>query len=223
MKVSVKRIITLIMCAVLLTASCLTGIAVNRQNGAEKPDITSIEKGAPLKLEGESSVAAQNGAYSLVCYKEPVSFAVVNTATSETVFTTSVSNDTYDVEGSSATWKNYMQAIAAVKYADKNEYKGTTIQDFSSAVNTDTELYSVKNGVWVDMYFNEPKIGFSFIVSLTGNALDVIVPESSIKEDGDYELLSIEIFPFMGAAPNNSDGYIVYPDGAGALTYFNVY
>lgn len=219
MKFFSKKIIAIIVCSILLITTCFVSADVNHTN--ETKSKNEIRKGNAISFTNDSKVLAENDKYSLVCDKKPVSFSIVSKTTSETIFSTSVSNDTYDVEGSSNTWKNYMQAIVAIKYAFKDEYKGTTIQDFSSAVTTDVSFFSVENGVWIDLYFSKPKIGFSVIIQLDGSAVNVTIPEKTIKEDDEYELISAEIFPFMGAALNNSDGYIVYPDGSGAITYFN--
>lgn len=216
-----KRITTLSICALLLIALSLNSIIANGVTTLKKDDKSTLEKGSILSFDGDNCVVAHNDKYNLVCCKNPVSFLVTNRETSETIFSTSVSETKYDVQGSSSTWKNYMQAIVAIKYADKDECKGTVIQDFSSASTTNVSLFAVKNGVWIDLYFTKPKIGFSVIVRLNGSSIDVSIPQTTIKENDRYELISTEIFPFMGATPSDEEGYIMYPDGAGALTYFN--
>ena len=220
MKVFSKRIITLFICAILLVTTCFistfAGVDLNGDNAK-----TIFTKGNKVVFEGESQIVAQSDMYNLVCNKEPVAFSLINKETSEIVFSTSVSNDTYDVENSSNLWKNYMQAIVAIKYAGKDEYKGTTIQDFSSAKTTKVSIFETEKGVWVDLEFTKPMINFSVIVELDNNVINVTIPENSIKENGEYELLNVEVFPFMGATPNDREGYILYPDGAGALTYFD--
>jgi len=75
------------------------------------------------------------------------------------------------------------------------------------------------------------KIGFSFSVTiaLENDRIIVEVPQDSIVESGDvYRLLSIDLFPYFGAAREDViPGYIVIPDGIGALVrtnqYYNTY
>ena len=217
MKMMKRKTIALTMCAVLLLT---VGFIANSATANKASDVNTVT-GQPLLFDGDSSVIAQNERYRLVCYQNPVSFAVYDQADTEPLFSTSVSNAVYDVDGSSTVWKNYMQAIAAIRYADKDEYKGTTIQDFSSASTTNINIFAAQDGAVVELYFTKPKIGFSILVQLSGNTIDVTIPENSITEDDKYQLLSVEVFPFMGATPNIENGYFVYPDGAGALTYFD--
>ncbi|MCX5775216.1 MAG: DUF5696 domain-containing protein, partial [Firmicutes bacterium] len=66
-------------------------------------------------------------------------------------------------------------------------------------------------------------------VSLVNGALDVTVINDSITETSDtYQLTDLTLFPYLGAAREDKmPGYIVIPDGVGALVrtnkYYNTY
>lgn len=60
-------------------------------------------------------------------------------------------------------------------------------------------------------------IGFNAYISLTNEGLDVYIPDSEITESNVY-LSSIIVMPALGAtADNSTPGYMVIPDGSGAL------
>lgn len=54
-----------------------------------------------------------------------------------------------------------------------------------------------------------------------GRSLVAAVPDGGVIESGDCALVSISILPYYGAGDMNEEGYILLPDGAGALVNFN--
>ena len=72
-------------------------------------------------------------------------------------------------------------------------------------------------------------IAFDVTISLIEGSIEVYIPTETIVETGDiFRLLSIQVFPYFGAAREDKmPGYIVIPDGVGALVrtnkYYNTY
>ena len=66
-------------------------------------------------------------------------------------------------------------------------------------------------------------VKFNVEISLLEGTLSVYIPVETIEETGDiYRLLSISIFPNLGAArQDNIPGYVMIPDGVGALVRLN--
>ncbi|MCR3906431.1 MAG: DUF5696 domain-containing protein [Tenericutes bacterium] len=64
---------------------------------------------------------------------------------------------------------------------------------------------------------------FDVVISLNQGSLEVYIPVEQIEESGDiYRLLGIQVFPYFGAAREDDfPGYIVIPDGVGALVRTN--
>lgn len=81
--------------------------------------------------------------------------------------------------------------------------------------------YEIKSGF--AMKVNLTDIGISFVVEfrLKDNYLEILVPDKSIKEEGENILLSVTVLPLMDAARQGEEGYTVLPDGIGGLTYYN--
>lgn len=59
----------------------------------------------------------------------------------------------------------------------------------------------------LDMWLDDTGFGYS-------------LPEEAIQETGDYKITQITMLPGFGAALPGEDGYILYPDGSGALVRF---
>lgn len=91
---------------------------------------------------------------------------------------------------------SYETRNVSVSYANKNSQSFTLLIDLK-----------------------EIDVKFSVTISLDQGALSVSIPSESIEEYGDvYRLLSIQIFPNLGAAREDFyPGYFMIPDGIGAL------
>ncbi|PKK96991.1 MAG: hypothetical protein CVV58_03550, partial [Tenericutes bacterium HGW-Tenericutes-3] len=64
---------------------------------------------------------------------------------------------------------------------------------------------------------------FDVEMSINDGAFEVYIPSESIIEDGDlYRLTGIQLFPYLGASREaNVPGYMMIPDGVGALVRLN--
>lgn len=56
---------------------------------------------------------------------------------------------------------------------------------------------------------------------LDGGSLVVSVPVNQVKESGDYQIRSLEVLNMFGAADQQTDGYMLVPDGSGSLIHLN--
>lgn len=56
---------------------------------------------------------------------------------------------------------------------------------------------------------------------LTDNGLAVSIPVERIEERGDAKITRLRVLPFLGAAGVEADGYMMVPDGSGALINLN--
>lgn len=66
-------------------------------------------------------------------------------------------------------------------------------------------------------------VEFDVTISLNQGSIEVYIPVDSITENGDiYRLLGIQVFPYLGAAREAKiPGYVMIPDGVGALVRMN--
>ena len=145
-----------------------------------------------------------------------------------------------------------ISSLVTIKYSTSNldggKYAGINQEEHVEEINKINNGFRIKYTVeWLDIESNKDdkaKAGktltpVSFVVEFSldnsGN-LVVNVPRKEIcepllnerveKNDDEMEkaprLASITVLPFFDAAKQGDKGYFVTPDGAGALTYFNV-
>ncbi len=183
------------------TESALLGNSQNINNLSQK---TLVAENTNFKMFYDNGIYVESKADSSDLWKSYVD---------ETV---------YDgFKTSTETWKNYMQSIAAVTYISKTDTAGNFSTDYSASKNNIITVQKYDNGCKITVKFVKSSITMCFEITLDDFGLSVRIPADSIKEEGDYYLYSVELFPFFDAASNEKQGYIFYPDGCGALTYFN--
>jgi hypothetical protein len=66
-----------------------------------------------------------------------------------------------------------------------------------------------------------PAFNLTFRYSLEGNSLILNIPFEKIAYRIAYPLVRLTVLPFFGAGGLEDEGYLMVPDGSGALIYFN--
>jgi hypothetical protein len=66
-----------------------------------------------------------------------------------------------------------------------------------------------------------PAFNLTFRYSLEGNSLCLNIPFDKIAYRTAYPLVRLTVLPFFGAGGLEDEGYLMVPDGSGALIYFN--
>ena len=59
------------------------------------------------------------------------------------------------------------------------------------------------------------------VYRLEGNSLVVEVPMAEIEYREDYPVYNLSVLPYFGAAGTDEEGYMLVPEGGGALINFN--
>ena len=85
------------------------------------------------------------------------------------------------------------------------------------------KLENIPNGVKFiyDFPGDTEKFKISVLFTLVNDCLKVEIPTSEIREYGDRKIVSISLLPFFGAGGAKDKGYMMVPDGSGALINFN--
>jgi hypothetical protein len=79
----------------------------------------------------------------------------------------------------------------------------------------DSSRYSVSAGA------EKPAFNITLRYTLDGKSLVLNVPFDKIAYRPAYPITLLSLLPFMGAGGRNDQGYMLVPDGSGALIYFN--
>jgi hypothetical protein len=79
----------------------------------------------------------------------------------------------------------------------------------------DSSRYTVSGGE------EKPAFNITLRYTLDGRSLLLTVPFDKIAYRPAYPITQLALLPFMGAGGENDKGYMLVPDGSGALIYFN--
>ena len=193
--------------------SCLSVAMANKQENM-------AENKTPLYLEDTSvfNKVYGNGKFSLEYCADKGAIRVISDK--NRVWNSYVTEDVFDTSMSTDTFIAYMNSLLAINYCKKDDNTGNYIKDYSSLISNNLNAYALQDGIAVECRFSIPKISITLEIRLTDKGIKVIIPESSIKENGDYILYSVEVMPFFSAAAQTDNGYLFYPDGSGAVTEF---
>jgi hypothetical protein len=120
-------------------------------------------------------------------------------------------------KGTTTAWRKLIEVPVQVTYtdADRSQSKAAKVDKLSLAYQP------VKNGVMVTYTFADIKLEFSIIYSLRNDSLEAMILDDTIKEEDTNYLVNIDLLSFFGATHDGDPGYIVYPDGSGALMHFD--
>lgn len=94
----------------------------------------------------------------------------------------------------------------------------------SAAASVDKETFTVKNvenGVRIDYEFEEAKIVIPVQYTLIEDGLKAEILFSEIQQNSTNTVNTIEFMKYFGAAPEGTEGYMVIPDGSGAIVEFD--
>jgi len=78
-----------------------------------------------------------------------------------------------------------------------------------------------ENGVAGGSESSKPNFVIPLEYRIDGGSLVASVPVNQVKESGGYQIRSIEMLNFFGAADKDNEGYMFVPDGTGSLIHLN--
>ncbi len=119
--------------------------------------------------------------------------------------------------------------INAVKVTD-TEAPSTTIRSFKDSIKKNgLTVEKVDNGVKLSYYFENEGITLPVYVELEGDHFNASIAVSEIVEkeilgeitESTRSCVDVSLFQDLGAAFSDEEGYIVTPDGSGAVIKFN--
>src|SRR5574344_2604198 len=128
-------------------------------------------------------------------------------------------------ERASGFTKNALPSLLSIRAKDMN----STFRPANSYINVVSrkglKTEKIENGIRLNHFFQREGILIPLDVTLDGDSLVLSVPLMEITEDDESEselkLLDFEVDPYFGAAEASEDGFILVPDGSGAVIKFN--
>ena len=132
-------------------------------------------------------------------------------------------------ETASGVYKLTMQSQMVIRYCDADN-RIQTSTSYGGALNSGKkapviqnsgDLYAVTYEFMTGKSTDNLFISVTVEYSLAGGMLQARVPFEKIKENEKFKLLDISLLPHFGAGAPDAEGYILVPDGNGALIDFN--
>ncbi|MBQ9414401.1 MAG: hypothetical protein IJU16_04670 [Clostridia bacterium] len=103
---------------------------------------------------------------------------------------------------------------AAMKVKETNSYSGSVMKNAA-------KVKKQANGLRVDYRFTELKATIPVRYTLTDDGMKAEILFSEIEEETTNYINNIDFLTYFGAAGEKDEGYLVIPDGSGALVRFN--
>lgn len=125
--------------------------------------------------------------------------------------------DLYNHEGTTNIWRSLIEMPIQISYVDAARAQQKNIKPTEVTLS----YQPLKGGVRVTYDIESFDLALDVAYVLKEDCLEATILSDSIIEDGENTLVSIDLLAFLGATHDGEEGYMVYPDGSGALIYFN--
>ena len=102
------------------------------------------------------------------------------------------------------------------KLGDMEKFLEQFLEYGKAECDADQEEYGVE-----EKGSTQPAVNLHLVLQLDGDDLIATVPFDTIQYKSNYPAVELSILPYMMSEPSNSEGYIIVPDGSGAIINFN--
>ncbi len=177
------------------------------------------EKTADLLGEGEYVSIAKTDSLELLYNDVKGAIKVVNLENGY-VWKSIADEETCNLKKMNKQWAAHLQSAITIKYNDLKKRDSGAKQLYAGKDCGYLESNLIENGVAVTYGFLNPGIYVTVEYTLEDDNLVVRVPYEKIEEHSKFAITTIELLPFLGTCGNDLDGYILYPDGCGAISTF---
>ena len=203
----------------LLTALLLAVLLVS--GAAEPADTPEPEKADPA-VQGEEVTVAESGNLRLSVNLSTCAVALWNGADGSRWDTNPVDPQEDAYTGGAVL--NDIRSQLVVTYYDHQKNTATIGSYLASVLRRSFEIRKIADGVRVTYNFSRETEQFSIPLEyrLRDGALDIRIPVKDIKERGEARISEIQVLPYFLWGGNGEEGYLLIPDGSGALIDFSV-
>lgn len=177
--------------------------------------------GTPLEIEGRAyEVVAQTERLNLLLNRESMTIAVRDLASGK-LWTSFVPEAQPAYQATNRVWQRNMQSLFTFAIVSSRDERASKRQLSLIGTESTVETTLIPGGVRWDVWFGaDLKVGLAMEVTIAGSALLVRIPPESIREESNIMLVSVTPLPFFGYARSDDEGYMVVPDGCGALYHY---
>ncbi len=180
--------------------------------------VTTPKEAIKKAEENNQLITVRNEKFSLIIDKSTGYLYLENLKTGK--IWSSCPHDYLNDELASGITRTNLRSVIVVNYIFSDNI--SVINSYAGAVLNDTVEYSVKGDTVLAEYtFNDEGFMIPLEFKLTENGMDVSVIFEKIKDTPEKRINSIDVLPYLGAAGTKEKGYMVIPDGSGAIINYN--
>ena len=199
-------------CVILLSVNVPFSVSAGPVKGAVGNSV--LYSAVPDTME----LICRKGDYSLFACLKTGEFAVKNEKSAQIWY--SNPPDRYDDPYSGNDRAKTFSQLA-LQYIDKNTLAEGFATSYEAEAEENISVTGNGDGITVLYKFYDIRIAVPLNITLTERGVKARIDVKKIKEDSDKRLLKVELLPYFGAGGTEDTGYIVVPDGCGALIEFN--
>ena len=197
-----KKILSILLSLVLLTVLL----------PASASAAVKLPKGYQALVENDRFIVGVNTSNCFFC--------VADKALGE-VFESNPSNWKTDKKATGSNKTKLQSQMVVTVLRGETENTETVNSQVGSVSKGSVKLQKVDDGLRILYTFKDYGITVPLYVTIAEDCFRVYVPADEIEETTADKLLDVEIAPLLGATGTKDEGYILIPDGSGALIRFN--
>lgn len=204
--------------AAMLFTGCAPVTGYTDQMTYQKAKILSTINVADAAAK-EDALYAQNDDFSLYVNEKMATFYVVDKNGNRWDSVPAINPEDY---ANNALVFSNLQSLVQVHYNDMMNNTSQARSYSDSVMRGTTDVMRIPNGVRFEFEFQGGGVMIPIQVTLQDRGVDISLINAEIEETGTvYTLTSVDVAPYFGAPHKSDEGYIVLPDGSGALVDWN--
>lgn len=210
----VRGTLALALVAVLLAAILGSRGDSSTDDSATPPEVSYNR----MQTEGFETVA-ENDAYVLLTRSETAEIAVQCKKSGSVWY--SNPQDREEDTVSNGKYRNLLNCQLTIQYANKDKSIQTTNNYVASVKKQTYSCQKITNGVRYTFHFSSEGFLIPVEYVLCDDGLRVSVVNEEIVQHGKNALLKYGVLPYFGCAGYGEEGYLVLPDGSGAIMTYD--
>lgn len=215
-----KRMLAVLLGVVLVLSSVCAVYAAPTGQTAEPYEKTIVSGEGDDQVTFTFKEMASNDRFVLAIDEVSTYISLTDKTTGQTWYSNppiAVSTDPY-VEGIA---KTDIRSILHLSYTNSSLKVKETNSYSGSVMKESYEIKKVDDGVRVDYNFEEVKVIIPVQYTLTEDGMKAEILYSEMKEESTNVINTIDFLTYFGAAGEKDEGYMIVPDGSGAIIEFN--
>lgn len=205
--------------AVVLVAAIVAVVLVAGRETEEfvekDPDFTA----GLVQTEGFEAVA-ENSRYQLLTNSATAEIAVACKSTGAVWYSNPQDRDADEI--SNGKYKNQLNCQLLIQYANKDKSIQSANNYVASVKKGDYSSERIANGIRYEFYFATEGFVIPVEYVLSDDGLRVSVVNEDIQQLKRNTLLKYGLLPYFGCAAAGETGYLVLPDGSGAIMEYDI-